>query len=143
MKNGMIRNALLPVLAVVGNAGLTDVLSGKGPHTVFAPTNAAMASAGGNELAGEEMKAQSAALLRGHFVPGALSRADILTAITAAGSDGAKMRPMADGLLTFTRDGEAVIVTAEDGATARLSKDETLATKGVVQPIDAVLAKPG
>lgn len=128
---------------VFGNAGLSDVLAGKGPYTVFAPANGAMATVGGDNLAGEAMKAQSAALLRAHIVPGALTRADILTAITAAGSGGAQMRTMAEGLLTFTRDGEAVIVTAEDGATARLSGDETLATNGVVQPIDGVLVKPG
>jgi len=48
---------------------------------------------------------------------------------------------MADGLLTFTLDGEVVIVTAEDGATARLTGNETLATNGVVQPVDGVLVK--
>ena len=128
---------------VVGNAGLSDVLTGKGPYTVFAPTNGAMGAVGGDDLAGEAMKAQSAALLRAHIVPGALTRADIIAAITASGPAGAQMRTMTDSLLTFTRDGEAVVVTAEDGATARLSGDETLATNGVVQPVDGVLVKAG
>ncbi|MBA4001725.1 fasciclin domain-containing protein [Brevundimonas sp.] len=128
---------------IVGNAGLSDVLAGRGPYTVFAPANAAMAAIGGDDLAGDAMKAQSAALLRAHIVPGALTRTDIMTAIAAAGSGGAQMRTMADDLLTFTLDGETVIVTAEDGATARLTGDETLATNGVIQPIDGVLVRAG
>jgi uncharacterized surface protein with fasciclin (FAS1) repeats len=128
--------------AVVANAGLSDVLEGKGPYTVFAPADAALATAGG-DLSGAAMKAQSAALLRAHIVPGSLTRADILAAITRGGAGGAQMRTMADGLLTFTRDGEAVIVTAEDGAVARLTGDETVASNGVIQPVDALLVKAG
>jgi len=51
------------------------------------------------------------------------------------------VRTMADGLLTFTREGEAIVVTAEDGATARLTGGETVAANGVVQPVDGVLVK--
>jgi len=46
---------------MVDNAGLSDVLEGKGPYTVFAPANAAIGGAG-DDLSGEAMKAQSAAL---------------------------------------------------------------------------------
>ncbi|MEQ7154376.1 fasciclin domain-containing protein [Brevundimonas aurifodinae] len=127
---------------VIENAGLSDVLDGKGPYTVFAPANAALGAAG-TDLSDEAMKAQSAALLRAHIVPGALTRADILAAIDRGGGGSVQIRTMADGLLTFSRDGEAVIVTAEDGAAARLSRDEILATNGVVQPIDGVLVKAG
>jgi len=109
---------------------------------VFAPADAALATAGG-DLSGEAMKAQSAALMRAHILPGSLTRADILAAITRGGAVGAQMRTMADGLLTFTRDGEAVIVTAEDGALARLTGDETVASNGVIQPVDALLVKAG
>ncbi len=125
---------------VVKNAGLSDVLEGKGPYTVFAPANAALGAAG-SDLAGEAMKAQSAALLRAHIVPGALTRADILAAIERSGGGGVQMRTMADGLLTFSKDGEAVLVTAADGATARLTGQETVASNGVVQPVDGVLVK--
>ena len=53
---------------VVRNGGLSEVLEGKGPYTVFAPVNAALGAAG-SELGDEAMKAQSAALLRAHIVP--------------------------------------------------------------------------
>ncbi len=126
---------------VIKNAGLSDVLDGKGPYTVFAPANAALGAAGA-DLSGEAMKAQSAALLRAHIVPGALTRADILAAIDRGGG-GVQMRTMADGLLTFSKDGEALVVTAADGATARLTGEETVASNGVVQPVDGVLVKAG
>lgn len=125
---------------VIKNAGLSEVLEGKGPYTVFAPANAALGAAG-TALADEAMKAQSAALLRAHIVPGALTRADILAAIARGGGGGVQMRTMADGLLTFSRDGEAVVITAADGATARLMGEETVASNGVVQPVDGLLVK--
>lgn len=126
--------------SVVKNAGLSDVLEGKGPYTVFAPANAALGAAG-TDLSGEAMKAQSAALLRAHIVPGALTRVDILAAIARGGGGDVQMRTMADGLLTFSKDGDVVVVTAPDGATARLTGQETVASNGVVQPVDGVLVK--
>ena len=125
---------------IIDNAGLSGVLEGKGPYTVFAPANAALGTAGG-DLSGDAMKAQSAALLRAHIVPGALTRADILSAIARGGAGGVQMRTMADDLLTFSKDGEAVVVTAADGATARLTGDEMVVTNGVVQPVDGMLVK--
>lgn len=125
--------------AVVTNAGLASVLEGKGPYTVFAPVDAAFASAG--EFGTEALKAQDAALLRAHIVPGALTRSDIESAIASGGSDGAQMRTMADTLLTFSKDGDAILVSAADGAKARLTGTQSLASNGVVQPVDALLVK--
>ena len=126
--------------AVIANAGLSDVLQGKGPYTVFAPANTAL-GASGADLSGEAMKAQSAALLRAHIVPGAITRTDIIAAIERGGGGGIQMRTMADGLLTFSKDGDVVVVTGSDGAVARLTGQETVASNGVVQPIDGVLVQ--
>lgn len=127
---------------VLTNAGLGDVLEGKGPYTVFAPSDAAFAAMGGADFASEAMRAQSVALLRAHIVPGALTRADIGAAIDRGQNQRVEMRTMADGLLTFSKDGETIVVTAPDGATARLTGDERIASNGAVQPIDALLVKP-
>lgn len=125
------------------NAGLVGVLEGKGPYTLFAPADAAFtAAAGATDFTNEAMRAQSAALLRAHILPGALTRADIAKALDGAGDGGVKMRTMADTLLTFSRDGETIVVTAADGARARLSGEENLARNGVLQPVDALLVKP-
>ncbi|CAN5207212.1 fasciclin domain-containing protein [soil metagenome] len=128
--------------SLVENAGLEAVLDGTGPYTVFAPLNSAFAASGGvGDLSGPGMRAQGAALIRAHIVPGALSRRDIGAAIDGASDGSAQMRTMAGGLLTFTRAGQSLVVTAEDGATARLTAGETVAGNGMLQPVDAVLVK--
>lgn len=126
---------------VMDNAALGDVLAGTGPYTVFAPADAAFGAAAG-DLGDEAMKAQAAAMLRAHIVPGALTRADIEAAIARDGDGSVQMRTMANSLLTFSKEGEAVIVGGDNGARARLTGSETLASNGVVQPVDALLVAP-
>jgi len=126
---------------VLANAGLNTVLEGTGPYTVFAPNDAAFTAAGGADLGTEAMKAQAAALLRAHIVPGALTRADIEAAMARGGSGTVEMRTMANTLLTFSKDGDAIVVAGEGGARGRLAGQEAIASNGVVQPVDGVLAK--
>lgn len=126
---------------VLDNAALGDVLAGTGPYTVFAPSDAAFTATAG-DLGDEAMKAQAAAMLRAHIVPGALTRADILAAIAGKEGGSVEMRTMANSLLTFTREGETVIVSGDNGARARLTGSETLASNGVVQPVDGLLVAP-
>lgn len=125
------------------NAGLTSVLEGVGPYTVFAPADAAFTAGGAaTDLTDESLRAQSAALLRAHIVPGALTREDIAAAIERDGGGDVQMRTMANTLLTFSRDGEAIVVSAENGARGRLTGEERLASNGVFQPVDALLVRP-
>lgn len=125
------------------NAGLTGVLEGVGPYTVFAPADAAF-TAGGTaaDFTDETMRAQGAELLRAHIVPGALTRRDIEAAIERDGGGDVQMRTMANTLLTFSRDGEAIVVSADNGARGRLTGEERLASNGVLQPVDALLVRP-
>lgn len=131
---------------LVATAGLADVLGGVGPYTVFAPTDAAVDALGQERvqaLTGEAMRPQAAALLRAHIVPGTLTRRDLQAAIEAAGGQPVRMRTMAGPMLTFARDGEAIVVLSEDGARARLTDREGVASNGAVQPVDAVLRRAG
>lgn len=125
---------------VLENASLGAVLEGKGPYTVFAPSDAAFLGSAG-DLGDEAMKAQGAAMLRAHIVPGALTRADILAAIAREGAGEVQMRTMANSLLTFSKEGETVIVTGDNGARARLTGSETVASNGVIQPVDGLLVR--
>lgn len=127
--------------AVVETAGLTAVLDGQGPYTLFAPSQAALGGAA-EDLSADQMSAQGAALVRAHIVPGALTRADIEAAIQRAGGEAVQMRTMTDDLLTFTRDGSDIVVSSADGARARLTAQETVASNGVVQPVDGILVAP-
>lgn len=126
---------------VLNNAALGDVLAGKGPYTIFAPSDAAFTASAG-DLGDEAMKAQGAAMLRAHIVPGSLTRADIAAAIARNPAGEAQMRTMANSLLTFSRDGDAVIVTGDNGARARLTGAESVVANGVLQPVDALLVVP-
>ncbi len=61
-------------------AGMTDTLSGIGPFTVFAPTDAAFNRLPGGKLDGllkPEHKEELATLLKGHVINGRKSAADI------------------------------------------------------------------
>lgn len=83
------------LVAAIKAAGLAETLSGKGPFTVFAPTNEAFAKlpAGALEnLLKPENKAQLVALLQNHVVAGNVMAADVMgmngkTAKTLAGKD--------------------------------------------------------
>ena len=127
---------------VLTNSGLRAALDGVGPYTVFAPADSALKGATGADFTDPAMKAEGAALLRAHIVPGALTRADIIAAVDRSAGKGAQMRTMGGNLLTFTRNGEDLIATTSDGASARITGQESLASNGVLQPLDGMLAKP-
>lgn len=128
--------------AIADNAGLTDVFAGVGPYTVFAPADAAFQGEGATDFTAEDRRAEGAAVVRAHVVPGALTRQDIMAAIDRSGGDGVAMRTMADTLLTFTREGDAIVVVAGDGARGRLAGEEAVVRNGVLQPVDALLVRP-
>lgn len=128
--------------AVLANSGLEKVLEGVGPYTVFAPINGAFADAEDVDFRDEGEKAQAAAFLRSHMVPGAVTRTDVLAAIGRAEDGQVELRTLDNGLITMTREGEAVVATLADGARAVLTEDEILASNGVIQPVDGVLLKP-
>ena len=127
---------------IAGAAGLADVFEGVGPYTVFAPADPAFEADGVPDFTAEDRRAEGAALVRAHVVPGALTRQDIVAAIERAGGDGVAMRTMADGLLTFSRENDGIVVVAADGARGRLVGDETATRNGVIQPVDALLVRP-
>lgn len=125
------------------NAGLGHVLEGVGPYTLFAPADTAFTTEGAPaDVADESRRAESAALLRAHIVPGALTRRDIAAALERDADGSVQMRTMADTLLTFSRDGEAILVASEGGARGRLTGEERLASNGVMQPVDSLLVRP-
>lgn len=127
--------------ALVGVSGLEQVLEGVGPYTVLAPVDDAFSGAPSFEFRDEAQKAQAAALLRAHMLPGAVTRADVATALDRAGGK-VEMRTLDGGLIAFSREGENVVATTVDGARAVLLGDQVLASNGVIQPIDGVLLKP-
>jgi uncharacterized surface protein with fasciclin (FAS1) repeats len=71
------------LVAAVKAAGLVDTLSGAGPFTVFAPTNAAFAKLPPgtvDSLLKPENKEKLVAVLTYHVVPGRMSAKDLMEA---------------------------------------------------------------
>ena len=133
--------ALAKLGRVIGGAGMADLLNGVGPYTLFAPNDAALEGLGlsrADELAGEGMRPQAVALLRAHIVPGTITRQDIEAGLNAS-SGPVTVRTMGETVLTFTRDGDGILVTSDRGGRARLAGAEQLASNGAVQPVDGLL----
>jgi uncharacterized surface protein with fasciclin (FAS1) repeats len=116
------------LVAAVKAAGLVETLQGKGPFTVFAPTDAAFAKlAAGTveDLLKPENKAKLVAILTYHVVPGKVLAADVRT------------------MEAKTVQGQSVkLVVSEAGVTvdgAKVVKTDVLADNGVIHVIDTVI----
>ena len=120
------------LVAAVKAAGLVDTLQGKGPFTVFAPTNAAFAKlpAGTvDTLVKPENKATLTKILTYHVVPGKLDF-DALAAKARKG--GVKLWVMMNGK-------HNLIVKDEKGGVANISTYDVYQSNGVIHVIDSVL----
>jgi uncharacterized surface protein with fasciclin (FAS1) repeats len=118
------------LVAAVKAAGLVEALQGKGPFTVFAPTDAAFAKLPAGTVEGllKDPKALANILLY-HVVPGAVKAAAVKDGLTAKTLQGAPV--------TFkVLDGKAMI----DGA--NIVATDVMASNGVIHVIDSVILPP-
>ncbi len=125
------------VSEILGNAGLQGVFDGNAPYTILAPTDAAF-SALDIPLDGEEARAARVAIVREHIVPGFLSRADIEAAIGRSGGS-VEMQTMGSNTLTFSSDGDQLVVASSDGTQGMVTGDVMSGANGSIIPIDTVL----
>ncbi|MFO0968306.1 MAG: fasciclin domain-containing protein [Gemmataceae bacterium] len=118
------------LVTAVQAADLVDTLKGKGPFTVFAPTDEAFAKVpkGTLEALLKDKKALTAVLTY-HVVPGKVMAAD------AVKLDSAK-----------TVQGQPITITAKDGTVmindARVVATDIVCANGVIHVIDAVILPP-
>ena len=130
------------LVAAVKAAGLVETLKGKGPFTVFAPTNAAFAKLppGTVEtLVKPENKATLTKILTYHVVPGRYGYAKLESAIKQ-GHGKAELPTASGGMLTFTQNGPRNIVITDDGGhMANISTYDVNQSNGVINVIDTVL----
>lgn len=113
-------------------AGLVDTLSGPGPFTVFAPTDAAFAALLAElGVTKDELLADTALLtkvLTYHVVPGRVLKADVPVGVAITTVQGE----------TFTVNGSLVITDQQD-RTANITATDVLASNGVIHVIDTVI----
>ena len=122
------------LVAAVKAAGLVETLEGKGPFTVFAPTNAAFGKlpAGTvDTLVKPENKPTLTKILTYHVVAGKLDASDL--------TDGKMLKTVEGEQLTVKKsDGKTWIVDAK-GDTAAITVTNVHQSNGVIHVIDTVL----
>ena len=122
------------LVAAVKAAGLVSTLEGKGPFTVFAPTNAAFGKlpAGTvDNLVKPENKATLTKILTYHVVAGKLDASDL--------TDGRKLKTVEGEELTVKKaDGKTWIIDAK-GDQSMVSISNVHQSNGVIHVVDTVL----
>jgi uncharacterized surface protein with fasciclin (FAS1) repeats len=130
------------LVAAVKAAGLVDTLKGKGPFTVFAPTNAAFGKlpAGTvDTLVKPESKETLTKILTYHVVPGKYDFMALSTAIKN-GKGKADLATANGAKLHFAMNGmHNIIVMDDSGNTANISTYDVYQSNGVINVIDTVL----
>src|SRR5882757_3361397 len=122
------------MLAAVKAAGLVDTLEGKGPFTVFAPTNMAfgkLPQGTVDTLVKPENKATLTKILTYHVVPGKLEASSL--------TEGKKLKTAEGEELTVKhQDGKVWIVDAK-GGTSMVTIANVNQSNGVIHVVDTVL----
>jgi len=129
------------LVAAVKAAGLVDTLKGKGPFTVFAPTNDAFAqlpTGTVDTLMKPENKAALQGVLTYHVVPGKISAADLSNQIVQAGGM-ATLKTASGGSLGAKLQGDKVVLVDEKGGTAEVTIANVNQSNGVIHVVDSVL----
>jgi uncharacterized surface protein with fasciclin (FAS1) repeats len=125
---------LSTLVTAVKAASLVDTLSGAGPFTVFAPTNAAFAAlpAGTvDTLLMPENKATLSGILTYHVVAGKVMAKDLSNGQIIKTVNGAELKVEIAG-------GKVMLIDAKGGK-ATVAKADIEASNGVVHVIDAVV----
>lgn len=128
------------LVAAVEAAGLTDVLNGDGPFTVFAPTDAAFAAV--PEVLLNYLLAnpdQLARVLTYHVVAGAVRSADVLGMLDA---DGMAAAPTVEGSDLNVSVNLTALTARINNANLAMDMLDIEASNGVIHVIDAVLLPP-
>jgi uncharacterized surface protein with fasciclin (FAS1) repeats len=130
------------LVAAVKAAGLVETLKGKGPFTVFAPTNAAFAQlpvGTVDNLLKPENRDALGKVLTYHVVAGRMTAASLEKAIKAGGGT-ATLKTVSGGTLWAMMNGPRnIVIKDEAGSIAEISTYDVMQSNGVIQVIDRVL----
>ncbi|HEX5259276.1 MAG TPA: fasciclin domain-containing protein [Sphingomicrobium sp.] len=129
------------LVAAVKAGGLVDTLSGKGPFTVFAPTNEAFAklpSGTVENLVKPENKATLDKILTYHVVPGRIT-AQQIAAMAMRHHGTATLKTVEGENLMFRKAGASWWVIDAKGDKARITIPNVMQSNGVIHVVDTVL----
>lgn len=129
------------LVAAVKAAGLVETLQGKGPFTVFAPTNAAfdkLPKGTVENLLKPENKKMLQTILTYHVVAGKMNASDINAAIRKSGGKTTLKTVSGGTLVAWMKDG-SLYITDENGKSAKVTIADVNQSNGVIHVIDAVV----
>jgi uncharacterized surface protein with fasciclin (FAS1) repeats len=130
------------LVAAVKAAGLVDTLKGRGPFTVFAPTNEAFAAlpAGTvDTLLKPENKPTLVKVLTYHVVAGRFDSATLMELIRKGGGK-AELKTVEGGTLWAEMNGpKNIVLKDEKGEVAAISTYDVYQSNGVIQVVDKVV----
>lgn len=122
------------LVAAVKAAGLVSTLEGKGPFTVFAPTNVAFGKlpAGTvDTLVKPENKPTLTKILTYHVVAGRLQASDL--------ADGKVLKTVEGEQITVKNDNGKISLTDEKGGMSHVTIADVNQSNGVIHVVDTVL----
>lgn len=130
------------LVAAVKAAGLVETLSGKGPFTVFAPTNDAfkrLPEGTVDNLVKPENKSMLTSILTYHVIPGRIDSKE-LKKLIMKGDGKASLKTVNGDMLWFKMNGPSNIVVQDSkGTIASISTYDVYQSNGVIHVIDRVL----
>src|SRR6478736_9435793 len=134
IENAMNSKDHTTLVAAVKAAGLVETLEGKGPFTVFAPTNMAFGKlpAGTvDTLVKPENKPTLTKILTYHVVPGRLE--------ASSRTDGKKLKTVEGEELTIKKSGDKVMIVDAKGGSSTVTISNVNQSNGVIHVVDTVL----
>ncbi|MFD2550870.1 fasciclin domain-containing protein [Bizionia sediminis] len=129
------------LVAAVKAADLVTVLSGKGPFTVFAPTNEAFGKLPAGTVEGllkPENKETLQTILKYHVVSGSVMAADVVALIKKSNGK-AQIETVVGGKLTAQMKDGAVYLVDEKGNWSQVTATDLKTSNGVIHVIDTVV----
>jgi len=129
------------LVAAVKAAGLVETLQGKGPFTVFAPTNAAfdkLPSGTVDNLVKPENKATLTKILTYHVVAGKLDSKALMNGIKK-GKGTATFTTVEGGKLWVMQNEGKLWLKDEKGHVAQITIKDVYQSNGVIHVIDTVI----
>jgi uncharacterized surface protein with fasciclin (FAS1) repeats len=129
------------LVAAVKAAGLVDTLNGKGPFTVFAPTNAAfeqLPAGTVDNLLKPENKSMLTKVLTYHVVAGKYD-SKALASLIAKGKGKAQLKTVSGGILWAMMDGNNIVLRDEKGGTSTVTTADVFQSNGIIHVVNMVL----
>ena len=141
IENAMNSKDHTTLVTAVKTAGLVETLEGKGPFTVFAPTNEAFEKLPAGTLdmlLKPENKEKLAGILTYHVVAGKMT-ADKLAKEIKAGDGSAELTTVNGEKLTAKMAGDSIELTDAKGGMSKVKIADVIQSNGVIHVVDAVL----